>query len=359
MTHLKIEQNNSAIEQVSSAVITKLYELAISGELDQDSNLVGRLHTDATYQEYIDALTTAYPDLYITATNIYLSFADPGVTRILSSQFSGDGIGITQSELYSITSLRDAFRNNTTIQYFDDLDKLSGVGILSPYEFQGCTNLKSIDLSRITRIEVDGGMQEQYTFEGCSSLTQIIAPQLQNISWYMCRNCTNLKIFIGKNVTTPGRLTWVFGGCPALKAIIMPKLGNGFAFTGDFYHENGLFGGDSNNITLVEVSDIDYINKWGTSRYSTGIRALVIHGDTIPTLNEWSSGDNFTDYFANASMKIYVKDSLLSTYQSDTTWSEYYSAHIKGISEYNPADYLDSNLLQIYNEAMSTSYTAS
>jgi hypothetical protein len=34
MTHLKIEQNNSAIEQVSSAVITKLYELATSGDLD-------------------------------------------------------------------------------------------------------------------------------------------------------------------------------------------------------------------------------------------------------------------------------------------------------------------------------------
>lgn len=359
MTHLRIEQNNIQ-ENVSSAVIEKLYELAISGDLDASSNLAGNIHTTATYQEYIDTLTTAYPDLTISATNIYLSFADPEVTRILSSQFSGDGIGITQSELYSITSLRNAFRNNTTIQYFDDLDKLSGVGVLSPYEFQGCTNLKSIDLSRITQIDIDGGMQEQFTFEGCSSLTQIIAPQLQStISWYMCRNCTNLKIFIGKNVTTPGRLTWVFGGCPALKAIIMPKLGNGFAFTGDTYHENGLFGGGSNNITLVEVGDVDYINKWGTSRYCTGIRALVIHGNTIPTLNEWSSGNNFTDWFANASMKIYVKDSLLSTYQSDTTWSEYYSAHIKGISEYNPADYLDSDLLQIYNEAMGTSYTAS
>ena len=56
MTHLKIEQNNGVIEEVSSAVIDKLYDIVHSGNLDNTSNLIGRLHTTATYQDYIDYL---------------------------------------------------------------------------------------------------------------------------------------------------------------------------------------------------------------------------------------------------------------------------------------------------------------
>ena len=49
MTHLKIQQNNSATEEVSSAVISKLYEIVQSSTLDSTSDLVGRLHTTSTF----------------------------------------------------------------------------------------------------------------------------------------------------------------------------------------------------------------------------------------------------------------------------------------------------------------------
>ena len=72
MTHLRIEQNNIQ-ENVSSAVIEKLYQLAISGDLDASSNLAGNLYTTATYQEYINALCKTqqnpngmFPDLTIS-----------------------------------------------------------------------------------------------------------------------------------------------------------------------------------------------------------------------------------------------------------------------------------------------------
>ena len=360
MTHLRIEQNNIQ-ENVSSDVIEKLYELATSGDLDQNSNLAGNLHTTATYQEYIDALTTAYQDLYITATNIYLSFADPEVTRILASQFSGDGVGITQSELYSITTLNNVFQNNTTIEYFDDFNKLSGISQLKTQEFSGCTNLKSINLNHITSSEVYGGMNENYTFKNCTSLTKIIAPNLTNISYQEFNNCTSLRIIIAKNLTNAGRPSGMFGNDSQLKAVIFPKLNaqfnNTLQFGGDYYHPNPLIGGAS-NLVVIEICDLNSVNK-NAMRNNTALRCVVIHGNTIPTLNEWSSGSLFTQWFPNNSITIYVKDSLLSTYQSDTTWSEYYSTYIKGISEYNPADYLDSDLLQIYNEAMGTSYAAS
>jgi hypothetical protein len=44
ITHLYIEQNGIT-EEVSSSVISKLYELASSGTLDGTSDLKGRLHS--------------------------------------------------------------------------------------------------------------------------------------------------------------------------------------------------------------------------------------------------------------------------------------------------------------------------
>lgn len=64
MTHLRIEQNNGVIEEVSSSIIAKLYEIAHAG-LDVSSNLQGRLHTPVSYREHVQYLTTNYPNLYI------------------------------------------------------------------------------------------------------------------------------------------------------------------------------------------------------------------------------------------------------------------------------------------------------
>jgi len=101
MTHLRIEQNNGIIEEVSSSVITKLYELAISGTLDNTSQFKGRLHVDITYQDYIDYLTdrTKYltEDLYITASDTYIRFADPEVLNVLNANNIGSNGKIAQS----------------------------------------------------------------------------------------------------------------------------------------------------------------------------------------------------------------------------------------------------------------------
>ena len=76
MTHLRIEQNTGITEEVSSAVITKLYNIVHDNILDSESNLKGRLHTSSTYQSYIDYLqgqfdgTNGKGPLYISATTI-------------------------------------------------------------------------------------------------------------------------------------------------------------------------------------------------------------------------------------------------------------------------------------------------
>lgn len=84
MTHLRIEQNNGIIEEVSSEVIEKLYNIVHNSTLDNTSNLVGRLHTSATYQDYIDYLEDTFKvngvkQLIIDAAKIYIHFNDPAV----------------------------------------------------------------------------------------------------------------------------------------------------------------------------------------------------------------------------------------------------------------------------------------
>ena len=95
MTHLRIEQNNIQ-ENVSSAVIEKLYELASSGDLDNSSNLAGTLYTPNTYTKYVEYLTNMFQDLTITATNYYVWFEDSAVRDILANGI-GDGTGVTST----------------------------------------------------------------------------------------------------------------------------------------------------------------------------------------------------------------------------------------------------------------------
>lgn len=65
MTHLRIEQNTTGIEEVSTAVINKLYELVSSGNLDSSSNLQGRLHVTSADQTKVQYLQSQFSQLYI------------------------------------------------------------------------------------------------------------------------------------------------------------------------------------------------------------------------------------------------------------------------------------------------------
>jgi hypothetical protein len=65
MTHLYIEQATDKIEEVNSSIISKLYELAISGDLDETSDLKGRLHSTTGYVSQVNYLNTNFQDLII------------------------------------------------------------------------------------------------------------------------------------------------------------------------------------------------------------------------------------------------------------------------------------------------------
>jgi hypothetical protein len=60
MTHLYIEQATDKTEEVNSSIISKLYELAISGDLDETSDLKGRLHSVRGYDTEVSYLTQTF-----------------------------------------------------------------------------------------------------------------------------------------------------------------------------------------------------------------------------------------------------------------------------------------------------------
>ena len=203
MTHLYIEQNNIQ-ENVSGAIIEKLYESTINGDLDQSSNLAGTLYTPNTYTKYIEYLTNTFPDLVITATNYYAWFEDPEVRNVLASKI-GDGTGVTTTTVQSLTAFSNSpFNGNKNIVQFDELSQFVNITTIdntSRLYFNNCTNLKSIDLSNITKISGNSGSQ-RWNFEGCSNLEYIGNTQnLTFLGTMAFSNCSKLKSIDTSNVT--------------------------------------------------------------------------------------------------------------------------------------------------------------
>ena len=106
--HLVIQQDNSIAKQenISSDLLYFLYNLANTNQLDATSYLSGNLYVSGTYQAYIDKLHGDYNDLIITAGKIYILFEDAEFGRVMNQYVSSDGIGCTQTELDTITSIK-------------------------------------------------------------------------------------------------------------------------------------------------------------------------------------------------------------------------------------------------------------
>lgn len=198
MIHLKIEQNNIQ-ENVSSAVIQKLYELATSGDLDASSYLAGNLYVLATYQEYIDVLTDQtnpkFRDLTITAGSIYIMFADSEVKRVMATQF-GDGTNVSVSDLTGVTTLpSQLFRTNSNIETFDELKNLRGITSIGSECFLG-SSIQSITLDNITAVY-------NFAFFNCTSLSgELSMPNLTTIERNAFQNIAATKINFGGHITS-------------------------------------------------------------------------------------------------------------------------------------------------------------
>lgn len=107
--------------------------------------------------------------------------------------------------------------NLATEGAFEDCEKMTsvvlGAGLqkLGGSEFQNCTSLVSVDLSKAVNIEEI----PPYTFSGCSALEQIVIPsQIKKIGYGAFSNCTSLKadkVTMSENLQSMAGS--VFSGC--------------------------------------------------------------------------------------------------------------------------------------------------
>lgn len=221
--HLRIEQNNGVIEEVSNSVITKLYGLAVAG-LDASSYLKGRLHAPIGYRTQIQYLTAAYPDLYIDVTNYAIPFEDPNMVTYLNNIGVGSDGMVTETQASAATVAANS--TNTTITKFNELKYFTNItsskGGWTQYtsgavQFKDWTALEEVDISNFTSIGHLEGWAYEDTFAGCTSLKTVTASSnLTQIGYSAFNGCSNLEYISGLSgqIEVSGN---AFNGCEKLE----------------------------------------------------------------------------------------------------------------------------------------------
>lgn len=208
MTHLKIIQGNnpSDTEEVGMEIINKLYELAVSGDLDQTSELKGYLHLQVGDRAKMEYLTNMFPNkLFITANNYLIPFEDQNMVTYLNSIGVGSNGVITEADAAAATIVANSANTTVTkfneLKYFTQITQSKG-GWTGTNEgaiqFYNWTALEEVDISNFTSIGHSNGNAWKDTFHGCSALKKVIASnKLLNIGFGAFKDCQNLEEITG------------------------------------------------------------------------------------------------------------------------------------------------------------------
>lgn len=256
MNSLTITQKTSETERyIPNEVITTLYDIGKDDDENQtltsgvdttDSNrpvtsVVGSVAVRVAYANQINYLATKFPNLNISTDATYIYFKDTEVERVLLTAGIGDGTGITPQDAAN-ANIGTIFKNNTTITSFDEFGYFNRANTSPTNEmFNGCTNLKQIDLSNIAQIpyrafyncsnlEIDATNLSQSiisvgqdAFRDCSKMTgDINLPSLSTLGNSAFTNCYSID-----SVTDLGSITSIpyqcFINCTNMKRLVIPN----------------------------------------------------------------------------------------------------------------------------------------
>lgn len=206
--HFYVLQNKHEIN-VPNTIIKKLYDLVIKHQqyadhnitvFDNSSNFDGEITLDLpTYRIWVEKIREMFPRLFINC-DYYILFQDNNVESIMLSYILskgvGDGQGITEDDAKSVLVTQlPSFQNNTTIEYFNELQYFEKISSLQMNVFNGCTNLKEINLVNIRTVN-------EWTFNGCTSLISANMPNVTSIGSNAFWGCTNLESISCPNIVS-------------------------------------------------------------------------------------------------------------------------------------------------------------
>jgi len=129
---------------------------------------------DKCYKSESDYLKQRFDNLTITVTgNYYIPFVDENVKSALATAI-GDGIGVTESDLSTITSNSQILRGNTSIVDFPEYAKVGKM-----MSFSNCSNLETLgfDTAYCTTI-----WQDDNYYYNCGKLHKFVIYDIVN--WY-------------------------------------------------------------------------------------------------------------------------------------------------------------------------------
>lgn len=186
----------------------------ITGTLPQ---LSGKITINGyAYEDSVNTLREAFPNLTIEINGYYIKFEDPEVLRVLLANGVGDGVGILYSDVEKCNNIRSWFKGNTIIKTFNEFQHFTNVTLIATGAFDGCTSLESITLpNSIVQLE-------SYFMRNCSSLTSFIIPNgVKEIPVGAFEGCLALE-----SVTIPNSVTTLnhscFQDCSALQRVEFP-----------------------------------------------------------------------------------------------------------------------------------------
>lgn len=217
-------------------------------------NIQGTINIPAyAYRRDVDSLRNYFNSLIINVLDYYVHFEDEAVKAIIATNF-GDGTGITEEQVATITTLGTIFKSNTTITKFNELENFINVGIA---DFENCTNLSSVKLPAKTTI--------RYNFKN-SGLTSIDIPEgVVNCTGTFYLSSKLVEVTIPTTLRTVDIVYWMTG-CPI--NIVNIKDVNSYLKI-----NWGIFGGDQPSNPLVHRS--------GATIYLNGdvITTIVVPND--------------------------------------------------------------------------------
>ena len=138
MKHVNI--NASQTEQVTSDMLDTL-ALLCGMSLDETSDLVGSLISEFGFHDTKAKLMARFPHLALQIDTLWVRFADDEVRKVLGKNVKGDeNANLTLEELAAVKDVKEWFRNNKSVKYFDEF-ALTSVSKVTDTTFKDCTLL--------------------------------------------------------------------------------------------------------------------------------------------------------------------------------------------------------------------------
>lgn len=138
MKHVNI--NASQTEQVTSDMLDTL-ALLCGMSLDETSDLVGSLISEFGFHDTKAKLMARFPHLALQIDTLWVRFADDEVRKVLGKNVKGDeNANLTLDELAAVKDVKEWFRNNKSVKYFDEF-ALTSVSKVADTTFKDCTLL--------------------------------------------------------------------------------------------------------------------------------------------------------------------------------------------------------------------------